>query len=188
MSQTAHKTPDASTDTAWHDFLRGVKPLPNTPPPTAPAHIAPLIAPALPVAASTPPAPPPRRPSPPRRPLLAGEHDGLDSATERRLKRGQLPIEASLDLHGLTRHAAFDALQAFIAESQMRGLRCVCIITGKGADERGKRLGGEGGVLRQSLPLWLNEPDQRARIIGFFPARAREGGQGATLVLLRRRV
>ena len=96
-------------------------------------------------------------PAPPR-PLALPDLDpvapaGLDRRTVRRLKRGQLPAEARLDLHGRTQEQAHDALRDFIQESRMARRRCVLVITGKGSVASGR-----GGVLRQMVPRWLNEP------------------------------
>ena len=125
-------------------------------------------------------------PAPPRPPVLP-ELDpvvpaGLDRRTARRLKRGQLSVEARLDLHGRTQDQAHDALQGFIQESRMARRRCVLIITGKGSIASGK-----GGVLRQMVPRWLNEPALRRHIIAITNAPESNGGAGALYVLLRSR-
>ena len=125
-------------------------------------------------------------PEPPRPPTLP-ELDpvvpaGVDRRTARRLKRGQLPAEARLDLHGRTQDQAHDALQSFIQESRMARRRCVLVITGKGSIASGK-----GGVLRQMVPRWLNEPALRRHIIAITNAPESSGGAGALYVLLKSR-
>lgn len=125
-------------------------------------------------------------PAPPRPPALP-ELDpvvpaGLDRRTARRLKRGQLAAEARLDLHGRTQDQAHDALQDFIQESRMARRRCVLVITGKGSVVSGK-----GGVLRQMVPRWLNEPALRRHIIAITNAPESSGGTGALYVLLKNR-
>ena len=107
---------------------------------------------------------------------------GIDRASFDRLRRGQLPIEARLDLHGLTQAEAHRELTRFITTSDASGKRLVLVITGKG------RPGSEGmGVLRQAVPRWLNEPGLRGRILALTPAQPRDGGAGALYVLLRRK-
>jgi len=113
-------------------------------------------------------------------PIEVGSLAGIDRRTAERLRRGQLPIEARLDLHGLTRQAAEDALLGFLNRAADRGLRCVLVITGKG------RAGGES-VLRREIPRWLNHAAVRSRVLACVPARQRDGGAGAFYVLLRRR-
>ena len=125
-------------------------------------------------------------PAPPRRPALPELNPavpaGLDKRTARRLKRGQLPVEARLDLHGRTQVEAHEALRRFIDESRMARRRCVQVITGKGSVASGR-----GGVLRQMVPRWLNQPGLRRHIIAITTAPENSGGAGALYVLLKSR-
>jgi DNA-nicking Smr family endonuclease len=106
---------------------------------------------------------------------------GLDKRTAARLRRGQLPIEARIDLHGLTQDEADRALTAFLAASRGAGRRCVLAITGKG-------LGPDGsvGVLRAAVPGWLNRVGNRRHVLAFRHAQPRDGGEGALYILLKR--
>ena len=119
------------------------------------------------------PAPPPKAELPP-----LDRFAGVDRATAERLKRGRRPVEASLDLHGMTQAEAHRALAAFITGSRSAGRRCVLVITGHG------RL--SGGVLKGAVPRWLDEPDLRRAVLAIAPARPQHGGHGALYVLLRR--
>lgn len=130
-------------------------------------------------AVAPPPAPPPRRP---QRELGHGVAPGLDKRTLSKLRRGQIRIEAEIDLHGRTQDEAHRALLAFLAAAQASGRRCVRVITG-----RGLRGDGTTGVLRRSVPIWLNQPGNRERILAFCYATPADGGEGALYVLLRRR-
>lgn len=105
---------------------------------------------------------------------------GLDRATAERLRRGKLPIEGTLDLHGLTQDEAHGALIHFITTAQERGKRCVLVITGKGRSPQSE------GVLKRRVPQWLAMPPLRDIIIRAQPAQPRHGGSGALYVLLRR--
>src|SRR5579863_6434682 len=122
-------------------------------------------------------------PSPTGLPTLApGAAPGVDRRTAEKQRRGQLPIEARLDLHGLTQDEAHRALTRFISDGDARGLRNLLIITGKGS------AGDDGrGVLKAAVPRWLNEQQLRPRILSFSWAQPRHGGAGALYVLLRRR-
>jgi DNA-nicking Smr family endonuclease len=115
--------------------------------------------------------------------LLPGQLNGVDHRLGRRLKRGQLPIEATLDLHGHRRDDAHAELTGFLAWAQGRGMRCLLVITGKG---RRTPLDEERSVLKAMLPRWLNEPNNRNRILAFAHARPQHGGEGAFYVLLRK--
>lgn len=113
--------------------------------------------------------------------LAAGAVVDMDRRTAERLKRGQMPVEATLDLHGHTRAEAHGELAAFLDGCYAAGRRCVLIVTGKGATKTG------GGVLRAEVPKWLNEAPNRAHILAFARAQPQHGGGGALYVLLRRR-
>jgi DNA-nicking Smr family endonuclease len=131
-------------------------------------------------AGQVPPTPPTVRPKPPA-PLLHGTRDGLDRRKAERLSRGKLPIEATLDLHGLRQADAHRRLEGFLADCQAMGKRCVLVVTGKGQHKE------EAGVLRSAVPRWLNEQPNRQRVLSFDYAQPRHGGTGALYVLLRRR-
>jgi DNA-nicking Smr family endonuclease len=152
----------------WRETMRGVTPYRPEP---APEEIA--VPPSPPretksrrVPTSTQPVPPPARP--------AKTIDALDRRTATRLKRGTLTIEARLDLHGMTQIEAHDALTRFIARAQKHGSRAVLVITGK------------SGVLHGTVPRWLEEGDNRGRIVAIRRAHAQHGGEGALYLMLRR--
>jgi DNA-nicking Smr family endonuclease len=105
---------------------------------------------------------------------------GLDRSTDKKLKRGQMEIEARLDLHGHNRDAAYELLRNFIAREAERGSRCVLVITGKGR-------GDSPGILRAAVPQWLGEAPLRDHVLRFYTAQPQHGGGGALYVLLRRR-
>jgi DNA-nicking Smr family endonuclease len=111
-------------------------------------------------------------------PLTLDHFAGIDRATAERLKRGRLPIEARLDLHGMTQDEAHRALAGFIRASRAAGKRCVLVITGRGA------VGG--GVLRSAVPRWLDEPGLRPQLLAIATAQPQDGGAGALYVMLRR--
>src|SRR5207244_11199318 len=91
------------------------------------------------------PAVPPARPRaapPPLSPITDHRAPGLDRASAERLKRGRYPIEARIDLHGMTQDDAHGMLGDFIASSARAGRRCVLVITGKGL----RRLGDDSSA------------------------------------------
>lgn len=113
-----------------------------------------------------------------------GAPPNVDRNTALRFKKGDMPIEATLDLHGMTRESAHIALAAFIARARRAGRRCLLVITGKG-----RRAGSDGestGVLRANVPRWLNGADLRPHVLAIAHARPRHGGEGALYVLLKR--
>ena len=129
-----------------------------------------------------PPPPPLPRPSPRPKPapttLTHGKAPGLDRRSETKMRRGQVDIDARIDLHGMTQDEAHRALSGFLQDCFGTGRRTVLAITGKGA-------GGEG-VLRSAVPKWLNEASNREMIRGFSHAAPKHGGAGALYILLKR--
>ena len=122
--------------------------------------------------------PPPPKPEPPE--LTIGRIADVDKRLAERLRRGQLPIEGKLDLHGLTQQEAHDQLSGFIALSQKQGRRCILVVTGKGAWREG------AGILREMVPRWLNERLNRARVLAIAQAQPQHGGAGALYILVKR--
>jgi len=159
----------------WHRAMRDVKPLASRAArPSAPAK------PGAPAAwdrgAQAP------LPTVPRPPPTTNRPTGYDRANTERLKRGRHPIEARLDLHGMTQAEAHRALAVFVRASRTEGKRCVLVITGRGI---GKELRG-GGVLKSAVPRWLDEPQFSEHVLAIAPAQPRDGGSGALYVMLRR--
>jgi DNA-nicking Smr family endonuclease len=112
-------------------------------------------------------------------PLPPGcEFAGIDRRTADRLRRGRYPVEARLDLHGMTQQEAHRALAGFLTGARAEGRRCVLVITGHGRIS--------GGILKAATPRWLAEPGLRAHVLTLAPARPQHGGGGALYVLLRR--
>lgn len=101
---------------------------------------------------------------------------GLADDAWRRLRRGQIAIEAEIDLHGLTRHAAHAALLEFLRDCVRRDLGCVRVIHGKGL-----RSGPGGPVLKHVAEHWLQRVEN---VLAYVAARPADGGGGAVLVLL----
>jgi DNA-nicking Smr family endonuclease len=126
------------------------------------------------------------KPIKPALPVLSGVHaPGLDARSFDKLKRGQRPIDARLDLHGLTLMAAHRALIRFIEDGAAGDLRTLLVITGKGG--RRNEDGMPRSSLRDSVPRWLNEPGLRKHLLAFSQAQAKHGGAGALYALLKRK-
>ena len=102
---------------------------------------------------------------------------GVGTDVTRRLRRGDWSIQREIDLHGLRREDAREALGGFIREAHRLGLRCVRVVHGKGLGSPGKT-----PVLKGRVQGWLI---QKNEVMAFVQARAAEGGAGALVVLLR---
>jgi DNA-nicking Smr family endonuclease len=103
-------------------------------------------------------------------------------------------IDARLDLHGMRQRDARVELHAFLRAAQARALKTVLVITGKGdtaaePDHLAAAFGKpQRGVLRRSVPQWLEEPDLRSVVLSYTSAGTRHGGDGALYVQLRKSV
>jgi DNA-nicking Smr family endonuclease len=98
----------------------------------------------------------------------------------RSMRRGMLPIDGRLDLHGLTAAQAQEKLVEFLRTMRSRNERCVLVIHGKG-----ERIPG-AGVLRGEIAAWLSQGKAREHVLAFTTARDDDGGEGAVYVALRR--
>lgn len=108
---------------------------------------------------------------------LSFRRAGVRDQVIRRLRRGLVPVEDELDLHGLSQSAARDLLEEFIAFQHEAGHRCVRIIHGKGY-----RSGTRGPILKMLVNSWLR---RHLEVLAFCSARPIDGGTGAVYVLLR---
>ena len=112
-------------------------------------------------------------------PVSVGAYAGVDRNTADRFRKGQYPIDATLDLHGMSREKAHMALSGFIHAHCAMGNRCLLVVTGKGT--------APGGVLRELLPHWLDEPGLKPFVLALDVAKGHHGGSGAYYILLRRK-
>jgi DNA-nicking Smr family endonuclease len=113
---------------------------------------------------------------------IAARAPGVDPRLVRRLRGGEIAVEATLDLHGRSRAQAERELGRFVAAARARGRRCLLVIHG-----RGNRSAADGPTLKPATWAWLTtSPEARAWVLALASAPAQHGGDGATLVLLRR--
>ena len=108
---------------------------------------------------------------------LSFRRPGVGTDVTRKLRRGDWSIQAEIDLHGLRRDDAREALAGFIRDAHKQGLRCVRVVHGKGLGSPGKV-----PVLKGRVHGWLV---QKNEVLAFVQARADEGGAGAVVVLLK---
>jgi len=110
-------------------------------------------------------------------PALNYAAPGVGSDVVKKLRKGHWPVQDELDLHGMRRDQARDAIGDFLRRSTMRNHRCVCVIHGRGFGSRGQE-----PVLKSMVHSWLV---QKEEVVAFCQARSSEGGEGALMVLLR---
>lgn len=169
----------------WRLVMQDVVPLrprdpASPPPPPEPAPPPPPARPASPGQRPASAAPKPAVPPAAAKRLRSGDLTGIDGHRADRLRRGKQEIEGRLDLHGMRQVEAHDALIGFVAAAQRAGKKTLLVITGKGSFSNGD------SVLRQNVPVWLNEAPLRGKILAITPAHPRDGGAGALYVILKR--
>jgi DNA-nicking Smr family endonuclease len=113
---------------------------------------------------------------------IEGSVSGLNPKLMKRLKKGQFPVQAHIDLHGLTKDEAQRKVRDFLVQSRNLGLRCVLIVHGRGLNSPDSL-----PVLKKRLPIWLNRGPARKIVLAFATAMPYDGGTGAIYVLLRMR-
>lgn len=102
--------------------------------------------------------------------------DGHDPRLLKRLKGGAIAVQDEIDLHAMRLPSARRTLHTFLAEAVRTGLSCVRVIHGKGLRSEA------GPVLKALVDRSLR---QHGHVIAYCSARERDGGTGATIVLLR---
>jgi DNA-nicking Smr family endonuclease len=108
---------------------------------------------------------------------LSFRRPGIGPDVTRKLRRGEWTLQREIDLHGLRREDAREALSTFIREAFRQGIRCVRVVHGKGLGSPGKT-----PVLKGRVHSWLI---QKSEVLAFVQARGDEGGAGALVVLLK---
>ena len=186
------RIPSADEAALWHNYVKDVAPLVRGPtptpgpprasqpsPPETPGDADAKTLPTAPIVPIRAPAAAPRtfEKQVTRRADRTGPVD-IDRRSWQRLHRGEMVVEARLDLHGLTQMVAYDHLAAFVDHAWRVGTRCILVITGRGS--------GDVGILRTMTPRWLDEIPMRDKVLAYAQAKARHGGAGALYVLLKR--
>ncbi|HET6525295.1 Smr/MutS family protein [Sphingopyxis sp.] len=182
---------DPDESALWKKVAATVKPLakakaplaPVSPPTVKPPKPTPRSA-AVPAAAPRPPTtlPPPRR---------THQAATLDGHWDRRLRKGLVRPDLSIDLHGHTLASAQALLDEAIGRGLLRGARVLLVVAGRlrpGADRLPQMHGDPRprGAIRASLPDWLAYSPHADQIVALRPAHISHGGAGAVYVILRR--
>lgn len=102
---------------------------------------------------------------------------GIQQKVQKKLRRGELPIEEELDLHGYTVNEAKTAIQDFLFECKRQQIRYIRIIHGKGY-----RSEQNIPVLKTHVAYWL---PQIKDVLAYSSAVPKDGGTGAMYVILK---
>lgn len=162
--------------------LKGRKPLPVLPPldfaeamavsladARAPKRAAPLI----PARAVPPPAP-------------RAHPNTLDGGWDKRLAKGNVAPDRTIDLHGHNLHGAHALLDHALGEAIRQGARLVLLITGRPARDNPRLPPTTRGVIRASVLDWIAAGPWGSHIAAIRNAHPRHGGHGALYLVIRR--
>jgi len=95
---------------------------------------------------------------------------GIQQRLFQELRRGHLPSQEMLDLHGLRVVEARAALSRFLAHARHHRLRVIHIIHGKGYGSQERQ-----PILKQKVNQWLRQRDE---VLAFCSAPRFDGGMG----------
>jgi DNA-nicking Smr family endonuclease len=110
--------------------------------------------------------------------VLSWQRPGVQHGVFKKLRLGQYPIEARLDLHRMTVEEARREVFGFINDCVRYGLRSVIILHGKG-----ERNPDRIAHIKSHIAKWLPELDD---VLAFHSAQKHHGGTGAVYVMVRK--
>ncbi|MGP1354576.1 MAG: Smr/MutS family protein [Parasphingopyxis sp.] len=158
----------------WNKVIETVEPLDRSPQKDAPR---PKLSPGPDLAAYAVPKLPQRKSAP-------GPGTTLDASWDRKLTRGRVDPDVTIDLHGHSLNSAYDRLDRGLGQAIGSHARIVLLITGHAPK-------GEGpvtrGKIRAAVGDWLAASRHAPHIAAVRGAHPRHGGRGALYIVLRRR-
>jgi DNA-nicking Smr family endonuclease len=110
--------------------------------------------------------------------IVTARAPGVSHAQIAELRAGRVRVEDTLDLHGMTAAPAEAALRRFLVDAARLHRRCVLVVHGRGLHSGGV------AVLRDLVIASLVGP-LSGLVHSFATAHARDGGPGATYVVVR---
>lgn len=106
-------------------------------------------------------------------------HHGLQKKLQKKIKQAQIPIDATLDLHGFRQKDALEELDSLLQYAVKQQARLLLIVHGKGYGSN------KDPILRPLVQHWLSEQPE---VLAWCPAQPMHGGGGASYVYLKTRV
>ncbi len=151
-------------------------------PPAPMGRVKPLVRTVVTSFASRPGAKPTAAPRPATKPITANT---LDGGWDKRLTRGVVSPDSSIDLHGHTLASAHALLDVGLGRAIARGDRVLLLVTGKPPRPESERPHARGAI-RSAVADWLAGSRHADSIAAVRGAHPRHGGQGALYIVLRR--
>lgn len=120
----------------------------------------------------------------PARKAVRGLGETLDGGWERRISRGVIEPDWTIDLHGHSLDAAWSVLDQGLARAIAGEARIILLITGKPPKDETPVTRGK---IRGAVGTWLESSRHAEHIAAVRNAHPRHGGRGALYIILRRR-
>ena len=111
----------------------------------------------------------------------------LDASWDRKLGRGIVHPDFTLDLHGATLDIAYTRLMHGLGQAKAMGARVVLLVTGKPRPVDPADRGQRRGAIRNKVMDWLAHSEHAGDIAAIRNAHRRHGGQGALYIVLKKR-
>ena len=118
-------------------------------------------------------------------PAPSPRQNTLDGSWDKRLTRGVVSPDSSIDLHGHTLSSAHALLDDGLSRAIARGDRVLLLVTGKPPRPESERPHARGAI-RAAIADWLAASRHADAIAAVRGAHPRHGGQGALYIVLRR--
>lgn len=175
----------------WGRVIGTVRPMhaaratvPESPTKPAKTRILPKVKASLPPA-NTPPAIPPLPPKTSARPIANLKTATLDGQWDRRIDKGGIVPDVTVDLHGTALSGAYARLDQALAFAILQQFKVVLLITGK--PRAHDRASGTGrGAIASVVHDWLSASRHASHIAAVRNAHPRHGGNGALYIILKR--
>ncbi|MBK8629772.1 MAG: Smr/MutS family protein [Sphingomonadales bacterium] len=110
----------------------------------------------------------------------------LDGGWDKRLAKGSVAPDRTIDLHGHNLHGAHALLDHALGEAIRQGARLVLLITGRPARDNPRLPPTTRGVIRASVVDWIAAGPWGSHIAAIRAAHPRHGGSGALYLVVRR--
>lgn len=112
---------------------------------------------------------------------MEGYVEGINPVSLDKLRAGEFSVEKTLDLHGYRSDEACELFEAFIKGAIKEGAHCVRVVHGRGLKSK------DAPVLKTHLKKWIVRAMHRKWVVAFSSAQMRDGGPGATYILLKKK-
>jgi DNA-nicking Smr family endonuclease len=109
----------------------------------------------------------------------------LDGSWDKKLSRGLISPDCSIDLHGHNLSTAYATLDGALEQAIRMGDRVILLVTGKPPRPESERPHARGAI-RAAVGDWLAGSRHASAIAAVRGAHPRHGGAGALYIILRR--